>query len=496
MGALSMLALLITHPLEFRTLVQYKLWHEGHRDITARDQIQYTGWDRPAMRKCWEFLEMTSRSFATVVKEPEGDLARVICLFYLVLRGLDTIEDDMTLPDEKKQPILRDFHKLTVTPEWTFTESGPDEKDRQLLVEYTCVSEEMIRLEERYRSVIIDIAEKMGAGMADYAHKAVTAGLISVETVDDYNLYCHYVAGLVGEGLTRLIAASDKEVSWMAGQLELANSMGLMLQKTNIIRDYREDADERRFFWPREIWGDEKYGAACGRSAFKEVTELYKPGNKQQALWVLSGMIADALSHATDCLDYLRLLRQQGVFNFCAIPQTMAMATLHLCFMNYEMFQHNIKIRKAEAAALIMKSTNPRDVAYIFRDYARQIHQKAVPEDPNYIRIAVVCGQIELWCENHYPSFVQFGEQGKQSYDPDDARTRIVLATEEKERLRAKEKRIQELNGKFAAMGRAPMDPGSQSSIMEVVPFVIAAFLIVLAVGFGGFWALVKFVGE
>lgn len=66
-----------------------------------------------------------------------------MCLYYLVLRGLDTIEDDMTLPDEKKQPLLRNFHEHTITPGWTFTECGPDESDRQLLVEYNNVVDEL-----------------------------------------------------------------------------------------------------------------------------------------------------------------------------------------------------------------------------------------------------------------------------------------------------------------------------------------------------------------
>lgn len=67
-------------------------------------------------------------------------------MYYLVLRGLDTIEDDMTLPDEKKQPLLRNFHQHTLTPGWTFAESGPDEADRQLLVEYTNVVDELREL--------------------------------------------------------------------------------------------------------------------------------------------------------------------------------------------------------------------------------------------------------------------------------------------------------------------------------------------------------------
>lgn len=196
----------------------------------------------------------------------------------------------------------------------------------------------------RYKSVILDITEKMETGMADYTHKAATSGgSLYLSTIAEYDLYCHYVAGLVGEGLSRIWSASRKEVPWLADQLELSDSMGLLLQKTNIIRDFREDVDQERYFWPKEIWGDEKYG-------FKEMKEMHDPSRKQQAMWAQSGMVVDALRHATDSLDYLRILKNQSVFNFCAIPATMAMATLELCFGNYAMFERNIKIRKAAAA--------------------------------------------------------------------------------------------------------------------------------------------------
>lgn len=32
-------------------------------------------------------------------------------MFYLVLRALDTVEDDMALPNDIKLPLLRAFHK-------------------------------------------------------------------------------------------------------------------------------------------------------------------------------------------------------------------------------------------------------------------------------------------------------------------------------------------------------------------------------------------------
>lgn len=65
--------------------------------------------------------------------------------------------------------------------------------------------------------------------------------------------YCHYVAGLVGIGLSRLFSASELEDPIVGQDTELANSMGLFLQKTNIIRDYLEDQLEGREFWPREV---------------------------------------------------------------------------------------------------------------------------------------------------------------------------------------------------------------------------------------------------
>jgi farnesyl-diphosphate farnesyltransferase len=40
-----------------------------------------------------------------------------------------------------------------------------------------------------------------------------------------------------------------------------------------------------------------------------------------------------------------------------------------------------------------MRSTNPREVAFIFQHYARTIHRKAVTSDPNFIAISVACGK-------------------------------------------------------------------------------------------------------
>jgi farnesyl-diphosphate farnesyltransferase len=87
MGALNWIALLLTHPLEFRTLLQFWLYHEQKRDIAALKEHPTSGWDRPSMRRCWNFLDMTSRSFSAVIKELDGDLARTVSWLSTFLRA-------------------------------------------------------------------------------------------------------------------------------------------------------------------------------------------------------------------------------------------------------------------------------------------------------------------------------------------------------------------------------------------------------------------------
>lgn len=60
-----------------------------------------------------------------------------MCIFYLVLRALDTVEDDMTIPVERKVPLLKEFHTYLYQPEWRFV--GSQEKDRAVLEEFPTV---------------------------------------------------------------------------------------------------------------------------------------------------------------------------------------------------------------------------------------------------------------------------------------------------------------------------------------------------------------------
>ena len=147
-----------------------------------------------------------------------------------------------------------------------------------------------------------------------------------VVTMDDYNLYTHYVAGLVGLGLTGLFVASGLENPKLENQDKIANEMGLFLQKVNILKDFLTDVNEGRLFWPEAVW---KLYVPEGAG----VEALAKPENLDRALACLNHLCADALDLVPSCLDYMSLLKNQSVFQFAAIPQVLIIGTLaHLLF--------------------------------------------------------------------------------------------------------------------------------------------------------------------
>jgi len=60
-----------------------------------------------------------------------------VCIFYLVLRALDTVEDDVTIPADVKSTMLRNFHTYLLDPDWKYMQST--EKDRIVLEDFPVV---------------------------------------------------------------------------------------------------------------------------------------------------------------------------------------------------------------------------------------------------------------------------------------------------------------------------------------------------------------------
>lgn len=345
----------MTHPDDIYPLLKLKMAVRH-----AEKQIP----PEPHWAFCYTLLHKVSRSFGLVIQQLGTELRNAICIFYLVLRALDTVEDDTSIRPDVKVPILIAFHRHIYDRDWHFACGTKDYK--VLMDQFHHVSTAFLELERGYQEAIEDITKRMGAGMAKFICK-------EVETIDDYDEYCHYVAGLVGLGLSKLFHASKLED--LASD-ELSNSMGLFLQKTNIIRDYLEDINEipkSRMFWPREIWS--KY--------VNKLEDLKEEENSIKAVQCLNDMVTNALIHMEDCLTYMSALQSPAIFRFCAIPQIMAIGTLALCYNNIEVFRGVVKMRRGLTAKVIDRTKAMSDVYGAFFDFSCMLKSKVDKNDPN-----------------------------------------------------------------------------------------------------------------
>jgi farnesyl-diphosphate farnesyltransferase len=414
---------LLTRPSELAAAVRIKLGAMPSRPIPApfgcSDQIK----DDVAF--CDDMLGKVSRSFSAVIRQLPDELCLPVCIFYLVLRALDTVEDETDLSKfefaiekdadgdshmatketslEAQRVALRSFFALhpadteVARPDIAALAKGGVGKDDEarLLREYDRVIRIFRALPPAQQVVIQDICEKMGVGMAEYLGRDLGAG---TKDLSDYNRYCHIVAGLVGEGLTRVFYASGVERFVKEGSLgmkvldqgigTLASDMGLFLQKTNIIRDYLEDLHDNRSWWPQSVWSQHS----------KALADFAKPERHADALACLNHLVFDALELAPRCLAYLECLEDPGVFAFCAVPQVMAILTLAELFGNYDVFTGVVKIRKGLAAKIMLNSGDMRLVRSWFARSCRELKQKVkkAPADTVPLRALEVLTALEV----------------------------------------------------------------------------------------------------
>jgi farnesyl-diphosphate farnesyltransferase len=343
---------------------------------------------------CDDILCKVSRSFAAVIRQLPPTLLVDVLIFYLVLRALDTVEDDMTAFESTEIKIehLMNFHKTALMdPNWSMDGVG-EADEKRLLQEFPKCHSVYAALKPQSKDVILDITKRMAEGMAEYVGKDLGQGTANIE---EYNRYCHFVAGLVGEGLSRLFAASGLESASMSKELFLSDQMGLFLQKTNIIRDYLEDYVDGRAFWPQTVWKKYSKSGDLGYFANQDDKEA-----KTRALYCLNDLVTDALSLVPDCLNYLSNLHCAEVFRFCAIPQVMAIATLDKCFHNEDVFTGVVKIRKGLSCKLINNTNDVAGVHSVFHEFAKSIAKQAMQakasgfEDPSYDRTIKMCDTI------------------------------------------------------------------------------------------------------
>jgi phytoene/squalene synthetase len=197
-------------------------------------------------------LERVSRSFALCIPQLAPPFRDHVALAYLLLRVLDTVED-APFADRAAQQAqfdrMREF--LRAPPDAgaiaAFIAAFPDglvDAERELLADSHALLADAHALSPAVKQPIFTAIARMSEGMAAYARRPVPFQLVDLE---DVTRYCCFVAGLVGEMLTRLW----RDANGVTGPaLDLAYEFGVFLQKVNILKDQPEDERAGKFFVP------------------------------------------------------------------------------------------------------------------------------------------------------------------------------------------------------------------------------------------------------
>lgn len=267
----------------------------------------------PNEKKCYEHLRNVGRTFGFAIIELPEELRNTICCFYLLMRILDTVEDSKSIPDAQKIHICQTFYE-TIVVDREILPMVDNPACKKLIEDIDCVKIMMETLTEERKRIIIDSLKTCGEGMAEFV---LISEIHDMETLDRY---CHHVAGIVGIGLGKIFSTYETEYPFLASPTVnvLSNHNGLLLQKTNILRDFQEDSVRGKKFWPYPR------------------DELLTLPTEQGAM---AKFILHTLeNHLPPTITNLSLVKSQKIFFSCASPSVLAVATLVECYNNPVVF--------------------------------------------------------------------------------------------------------------------------------------------------------------
>ncbi|XP_074375223.1 squalene synthase-like [Apium graveolens] len=315
---------------------------------------------------CHQMLPKVSKSFAALVLQiPQPQLRDSICNMYLLLRNLDTIEDDMQIPADVKTPVLSDYHHFLSDNDWKFI-CGTN-ADRELTQGHHHIQAAFMNLDSSSQEIIYDVTKKMSQGMAKFMPK-------EIETMSEYEEYTMFVHGLFMSGTLKL---GHVLIGEDLADDSLSLSMACLHQKRHTIHSYYEDVTElprRKMYWVREIWS--KY--------VNKLEDFQHEENSIKAVQLLNEMITNALTHVEDCLDFMCKIKDPYFFRFYAVPRVASIAELALCYNNLQVFRTLVKPKSPDLKERIFDRTNTMaDVYGAFYDISCLLKSKVNNNDPH-----------------------------------------------------------------------------------------------------------------
>ena len=274
-----------------------------------------------------DLLQGVSRTFALTIPQLPQRLNRVVANAYLLCRIVDTIEDEINLTPEQKRGFCVGFIDVL--------EKGADagrfaDRLAALLSENTLQAEHRLirnipyvvaitrQFDAAQQDALARCVKTMANGMWKFQAQQLNAGLDNLQTL---NHYCYYVAGCVGEMLTRLFCHYSPEIARnRQGLYSRAAAFGQGLQMTNILKDIWDDLQRGVCWLPRDVF--ERAGYDLSQITPHHHDERFCTGLRQ--------LVGIAHQYLQQALDYTLLIPRDeaGIRHFCLWAIGMAVLTL------------------------------------------------------------------------------------------------------------------------------------------------------------------------
>lgn len=313
-----------------------------------------------SMKFARKILKKVSRSFALTIPMLDKEIQDEVLLTYLQDRILDNFEDEIQPPNFKLQQDLMDrVSRIFSTEDYNRNQDFKLIKENSSLIEKADL-EKLTRnidliyqvyqsFDDQIQKISHKWLEEMNQGMQKFLNK-------EVNTFADLDEYCYYVAGTVGGFLTETIIYKF-EIKGEQKKLlkENFNEAGLFLQKVNLIRDIREDLENRnKNFWPL-------------KDLDVTAKDLIEPQQKEKAMAALSVMLKDLKEHTPALKKYYQALPSElnGYKKFFAVNNSLGLATLEKLENNPKVFYGKKPVKTSKLTFLnIMRAPEKYFLAY------------------------------------------------------------------------------------------------------------------------------------
>lgn len=272
-------------------------------------------------------LAGVSRTFALTIPQLPPGLHEVVANAYLLCRIVDTIEDDPVLDLADKRLHCQHFvaalegrdgaatFARTLADHLTGAETA---EERELVAVAPQVIGYTRSLPAQQRQALIECVRIMADGMLEMQQKSRPDGLADTATM---NRYCYFVAGVVGEMLTRLFCDYSPVIRRHGDRLmALAPSFGQGLQMTNILKDVWEDRARGVCWLPRDVFNATGF----------DLGQLGAGGDEAGFRHGMERLVGMAHGHLRNALQYTLLVPrdEQRIRNFCLWGVGMALLSL------------------------------------------------------------------------------------------------------------------------------------------------------------------------